>query len=170
MAGTESRFIAVGQIIKPHGTRGEVAIDILTDDPGRFALLEQVYLNQDNPRAVRLESVRLHKGRLLLKLGGYDDRTAVEELRGEMVLIPIDEAMPLEPDQYYQDELIGLQVWTTAEEFLGEVVDILETGANDVFIVHGDRGEILLPAIADVVRLIDLEDNRMVVELIEGLI
>lgn len=170
MAGQKPRFIAVGQVVKPHGVRGEVAIEMLTDFPGRFALLDRVYLGEDDPRPVPLEGVRFHKARALLKLGGYDDRTAVEGLRGELILIPIDEAMPLEPDQYYQDDLIGLQVWTTAEEHLGEVVDILETGANEVFVVHGGRGEILLPAIADVVQWIDLEENRMVVELLEGLI
>jgi 16S rRNA processing protein RimM len=170
MAGQDPRFIAVGQVIKPHGVRGEVAVEMLTDFPGRFSLLERVYLNEDNPRPVPLEGVRFHKGRVLLKLGGYDDRTAVERLRGEMILVPIDEAMPLEPDQYYQDDLIGLEVWTTDEEYLGDVVEILETGANEVFIVQSDQGEILLPAIADVVRWIDLEENRMVVELMEGLI
>lgn len=170
MAGEKPRFLAVGQIIKPHGVRGEVAVEILTDFPGRFALLERVYIDADSPRSVALESVRFHKGRALLKLGGYDDRTAVERLRGEMVLVPIDEAMPLEPDQYYQEDLIGLEVWTTDEEYLGDVVDILETGANDVFVVHGDRGEVLLPAIEDVVQWIDLEENRMVIKLMEGLI
>jgi len=170
MAGQEPRFIAVGQVVKPHGVRGEVAVEVLTDFPGRFALLERVYLSEDDPRPVALESVRFHKGRALLKLGGYDDRTAVEALRGELVLVPIDEAMPLEPDQYYQDDLIGLEVWTTDEEYLGQVVEILETGANDVYIVQGERGEILLPAIADVIQWIDLEENRMVVELMEGLI
>ena len=170
MAGQGPRFIAVGQVVKPHGVRGEVAVEVLTDFPGRFALLERVYLSEDDPRPVALESVRFHKGRALLKLGGYDDRTAVEALRGELVLVPIDEAMPLEPDQYYQDDLIGLEVWTTDEEYLGQVVEILETGANDVYIVQGERGEILLPAIADVIQWIDLEENRMVVELMEGLI
>lgn len=170
MTNKEPRFITVGQIIKPHGVRGEVAVEILTDFPGRFALLEEVYLDEDNPRPVPLESVRFHKGRALLKLGGWDDRTAAETLRNEMILVPIDEAMPLDPDQYYQEDLIGLEVWTTDDEYLGDVADILETGANDVFIVHGDRGEILLPAIEDVVQWIDLEENRMVVELMEGLI
>ncbi|MBS1253309.1 MAG: Ribosome maturation factor RimM [Anaerolineales bacterium] len=171
MSNSEPRFLAVGQVMKPHGVRGEVSVEILTDFPGRFALLERVYLNEDDPRPVPLESVRFHKGRALLKLGGYDDRTAVEILRGEMVLVPIDEAMPLEPDQYYQDDLIGLEVWTVDDEYLGDVVEVLETGANDVFIVDGgDPGEILLPAIEQVVQWIDLEENRMVVELMEGLI
>ncbi len=171
MGDQEPRFVAVGQIVKPHGVRGEVAVEILTDFPGRFALLETVYLNEDSPRPVTLESVRFHKGRALLKFDGYPDRTAVETLRDEMVLVPIDEAMPLEPDQYYQDDLIGLEVWTTDEEYLGDVVEILETGANDVFIVDGgDHGEVLLPAIEQVVKWIDLDENRMVVELMEGLI
>jgi len=171
MAGKEKpRFMAVGQIVKPHGIRGEVAVDILTDFPGRFALLERVFLNEDEPRPVPLEAVRFHQQRALLKFGGYDDRAAVEKLRGEMILVPIDEAMPLEPGEYYREDLIGLEVWTVDDEYLGDVVDILETGANDVFIVHGERGEILLPAIEQVVQWIDLEENRMVVELMEGLI
>lgn len=171
MAEQEPRFMAVGRIVKPHGIRGEVAVDILTDFPGRFALLEEVYLGEDNPRPVPLKGVRFHKGRALLTLGGYDDRTAVEALRGEMVMVPVDEAMPLEPDQYYQEDLIGLEVWTVDDEYLGDVVDILETGANDVFIVDSEEhGEVLLPAIEQVVQWIDLEENRMVVELMEGLI
>ncbi|RME48480.1 MAG: 16S rRNA processing protein RimM [Chloroflexi bacterium] len=170
MPARERRFIAVGQIVKPHGVRGEVVVEVLTDYPGRFALLETVYLNEKDPQPVPLENVRFHKERVLLKLGGCDDRTAAEKLRGEMILIPFSEAMPLEADQYYQDDLIGLQVWTTDEEHLGEVVEILETGANEVFIVHGGRGEVLLPAIPDVIREIDLEAKRMVVELMEGLI
>ncbi len=171
MSHSEPRFLAVGQVMKPHGVRGEVSVEILTDFPGRFALLERVYLNEDDPRSVPLEGVRFHKGRALLKLGGYDDRTAVEILRGEMVLVPIDEAMPLEPGEYYQDDLIGLEVWTVEDEYLGDVVEVLETGANDVFIVDGgDPGEVLLPAIEQVVQWIDLEENRMVVELMEGLI
>ncbi len=168
--GAQDKFRTVGRIVKPHGIRGEVAVELLTDFPGRFALIERVYLNEDNPRPVPLEGVRFHKGRALLKLAGYDDRTAVEVLRGETVLVPIEEAVPLDPGEYYQEDLIGLEVWTTDEERLGEVVDILETGANDVFVVHGERGEILLPAIGDVVQLIDLEEKRMIVKLLEGLI
>jgi 16S rRNA processing protein RimM len=170
MVEQKPRFVAVGQVVKPHGVRGEVAVEVLTDFPGRFALLETVYIGEADPRPVPVESFRLHKGRALLKFGGYDDRTAVESLRGEMVMVPVDEAMPLEPDEYYQQDLIGLEVWTTDDELLGEVVDILETGANDVFIVEGDRGEVLLPAIEQVVKWIDLEENRMLVELMEGLI
>lgn len=166
----QNKFRTVGWIVKPHGIRGEVAVELLTGFPGRFAPIERVYLNEDNPRPVRVEGVRFHKGRALLKLEGYDDRTAVEVLRGEMVLVPVEEAMPLGPDEYYQEDLIGLEVWTADGERLGEVVDILETGANDVFVVHGERGEILLPAIGDVVQLIDLEENRMIVKLLEGLI
>lgn len=141
----------------------------MTDFPDRFALLRKVYLG---PEAVpfALEGFRLHKGSALLKLEGCHDRAAVERLRGQLVQIPIEEAMPLDQDEYYEYQIVGLTVWTKEGEYLGTVDEVISTGSNDVYIVRGKGREILIPAIEDVVLEVNLAKRRLIVELMEGLI
>jgi 16S rRNA processing protein RimM len=106
----------------------------------------------------------------LLKLAGCDDRDAAERLRGAWLQIPETEALPLADDEYYLYELQGLQVLDEAGERLGELVDVIETKANNVFVVHDDAGqELLLPDIPQVIREIDFENGRMTVHLLPGL-
>ena len=164
-----SDFIAVGWVVSPWGGQGEVRVEVLTDFPERFRVLKRVYLGQAL-RPVMLESIRLHQGYALLKFAGYDDRTAADSLRDDLVQIPIEEAMPLEEDEYYLYQIVGLATWTVRGEYLGRVREVLTTGANDVFIVRGPKGDILLPAIEEVVREVDLEAGRLTVALLEGLV
>jgi len=163
------RYLAIGRIVRPWGILGEVKVEILTDWPERFALLEYVYLGEE-AMPCRLERVRLHQGYALLKLAGYDDRSAAEALRGQVVQVPHEEAMPLDEGEYYVYQIEGLEVWTDEGESLGRVVEVLFTGSNEVYVVHGPRGEVLIPAIADVVLKVDLEDRRLIVHLMDGLI
>jgi 16S rRNA processing protein RimM len=107
---------------------------------------------------------------LLLKLGGCDDRTAAELLRGMLVQVPAESAAPLESDEFYQFQIIGLAVETDTGQHLGKVVEVLETGANDVYVVRGPSGEVLLPAVDEVVREVDPASGRMVVHLLPGLV
>ena len=167
--GSEPRYLVVGRIVAPWGVRGEVKVTLETDFPERFEQLERVYLGEKATSFV-LERSRLHKGHALLKLGGCDDRDAAEKLRGQLVQIPIEEAMPLGEDEYYVYQIVGLDVWTTEGEHLGRVSEVLFTGANDVYVVRGEKGEILIPAVEDVVLEIDLAGGRLTVELMEGLI
>jgi 16S rRNA processing protein RimM len=158
-----------------HGVRGELKVQILTVDARRFGLLEQVFigLEDEEPVAWLLEGYRLHMGRVLLKLRGCDDRTAAAAMRGYLVQVPREEAIPLEEGEYFEHQILGLEVWTAAGELLGEVVDILYTAANEVYVVQGPnlgRRELLIPAIEDVVLEVDLEAGRLVVELLEGLL
>jgi len=155
--------------VRPWGILGEVKVEILTDWPERFALLERVYLGEE-ATPCRLERVRLHQGYALLKLAGYDDRSAAEALRGQVVQVPHEEAMPLDEGEYYVYQIEGLEVWTDEGESLGRVVEVLFTGSNEVYVVHGPRGEVLIPAIADVILKVDLEDRRLIVHLMDGLI
>ena len=171
----EPRFLAIGQVVGVHGVRGELKVEALTDDPQRFGQLEEVFIGPDGEDAdVWLVSgYRLHKGRILLKLTGLEDRTAAEAFRGLLVQVPSEETAPLDEDEYYEDEILGLEVWTRAGEYLGRVEEILYTGANEVYVVRGaklNRGEILIPAIGDVVLAVDLEAGRMEIDLMEGLI
>jgi len=141
----------------------------MTDFPDRFSLLRKVYLG---PKAVpfALEGFRLHQRSVILKLNGCHDRATVEKLRSQLVQIPIEEALPLGQDEYYEHQIVGLAVWTAAGEHLGTVDEIISTGANDVYVVRGEGREILIPAIEDVVLEINLAQGRLVVELMEGLI
>ncbi len=162
-------YLAIGKVLRPWGVRGEVKVEILTDWPERFALLEYVYLG-DEAVCYHLERFRLHRGFALLKLEGCDDRSAAEALRDQLVQIAREEAMPLEEDEYYVYQIEGLEVWTDEGEMLGRVVEVLFTGANEVYVVQGPRGEVLIPAIADVVLQVDLEGGRLIVHLMDGLI
>jgi 16S rRNA processing protein RimM len=167
----ELRYLAIGKIIRAHGLRGEVSIVVLTEFPERFETTEWVYLgDQFEATSYRLESYRWHKNNILLTLGGVSDRTQAEALRGQFVQVPVEEAMPLPEGAYYFHQLVGLEVITTAGQRLGVVIDIMETGANDVYVVENEGQEILLPVIADVVKSIDLSKGHIIVEIIDGLI
>jgi 16S rRNA processing protein RimM len=167
--GSEPRYLVVGKIVAPWGVRGEVKMTIQTGFPERFKRLKKVYLGE-NATSSALEGSRLHKGHALLKLVGCDDRDAAEKLRGQLVQIPIEEAMPLGEDEYYVYQIVGLDVWTTEGEHLGRVSEVLFTKANEVYVVQGEKGEVLIPAVEDVVLEVDLVSGRLIVELMEGLL
>jgi len=165
----EPRFLAVGRVLRPHGVRGELRVALLTDYPERLPLHHTLYLGPElRPYAV--EGVRFHKGAALIKLAGCNDRSEAEALRGQLVQIPVEAAVPLEEGEYYQFQVVGMEVVTQEGERLGRVAEVLETGANDVYIVRGPRGEVLIPAIEDVVQELDLEERRMVVAVLPGLL
>lgn len=170
----EPRYLAVGRVSRPHGVRGELRVVLLTDYPGRLGQHAYFYLaSPDSPEIVRrypVEKLRRHKEVLLLKLGGCDDRNGAEELRGQLVQIPTEEAVPLEEGEYYDFQLIGVKVEAESGESLGQVVEVLKTGANDVYVVRGSWGEVLLPAVKDVVLKLDIEARLMVVNLLPGLL
>ncbi|MBK7897612.1 MAG: 16S rRNA processing protein RimM [Anaerolineaceae bacterium] len=165
-----SDMIVIGEITKPHGVRGEVRVKPHTDEPARFTWLEQVYVGANNPQLMAVEQARLHQGMILLKFTEISDRLSAESLRGEWLMVPEDEALPLEDGEYYLFQLQGLTVLTTDGETLGTLISVIETGANNVFVVQGDRGELLLPDIDDVVQEIDFENGRILVTLLPGLI
>lgn len=164
----EPAFLAVGRVLRPHGLHGEVRVEIHTDYPERFALHKLLYLG---PAYVpyALQSYRFHRGAVLLKLEGIDDRAVAETLRGQWVWIPIEEAVPLEEGECYQYQMYDLRVWTVDGEDLGRITEIIETGSHDVYVVQGERGEVLLPDTDEVVVEVDVQAGRMLVRLIEGL-
>jgi 16S rRNA processing protein RimM len=162
-------------VIGAHGIAGELKVKILTDDPQRFAVLERVFLGLEDkdPIPWSLAGYRPHKSWALLRLDGCEDRTAAEGLRGYLVQVPREEAIPLEDGEFFEHQILGLEVWTASDTCLGEVTEIIYTGANEVYVVRGaDPGhrEILIPAIEDVVLNVDLEAGRLVVELPAGLL
>jgi 16S rRNA processing protein RimM len=165
----EPSFLIIGRIQKPHSVRGEVRVMPYTDSPERFTWLETVYVGDEDPLPVAVESVRFHGDIILLKLAGYDSREAAQSLRGQWLQVPESEAAPLEEGEYYLYQLEGLQVFTDEGEELGELVQVMETGANNVFVVRGESGELLLPDTNEVVVEIDFENGRMIVHLLPGL-
>ena len=118
---------------------------------------------------MRVERVRLNQGFAILKLGGCDSRDQAEALRGHYLQIPIEEAIPLADGEFFLYQLIGLQVMTDEGEELGELTEILETGANDVFVVRGTEGELLIPDLPEVIQEIDIESGQILVQLPAGL-
>lgn len=173
----EPRFLVIGRVVGAHGLRGELRVEIHTDFPEHFEVLETVYLGDDSttglgrgePRHFHLERCRFHKGRAIVKLAGCETRSDAERLRGQWVQIPIEHARPLDEDEYYEYQIVGLEVWTDEGERLGRITEVLYTGSNDVYVVTGPEGEILIPALEDVVLQVDLEAGRIVVSLMEGL-
>lgn len=165
-----SEFLAIGRVLRPHGVRGELLLETLTDFPEHLNDVDTVYLGEAaaaEPHA--LAGARRHRGRLFIRLEGCGDRDAAEAFRGQLVQIRLGDAAPPPPGSYYHHQIVGLSVVTDEGEALGEVTEILETGANDVYVVNGPSGEILLPALQSVIRQVDLDAKRMTVHLLEGL-
>jgi 16S rRNA processing protein RimM len=172
---TPPKYLLIGEILRPHGIRGELRMRILTDYPERVKDLPSVFLGtspQDQkPKKHHVKSARLHQDYLLITLKEVPDRDKAEMMRGLFVMVDIREAVPLEDDEIYLFQLIGMRVETENGEFLGTVTDVLETGANDVYIIDSPAyGEVLLPVIDGTITKTDTETNTMTVVIPEGLI
>ena len=165
----EPRFLVIGQIGKAHGVRGEVRVIPHTDVPERFTWLETIYIGESEPWPVVVERARFHKNFVLLKLAGYENREQIERLRGQWIQVPESEAIPLAEGEYFLYQLIGLQVFQDTGRLLGELVDVIETQANNVFVVQTETDQLLLPDTEEVVLTIDFENGRMTVHLLPGL-
>jgi 16S rRNA processing protein RimM len=161
----------VAQVLTAHGVRGELKCRIITDFAGRrFRRGARLCLGPEY-RPVTIRSARIQGSTLLLQLEEVTDRTEAEKLRGSELTIPTSDAGRPPSGQFYWHEVIGLSVVDTINNrVLGTIKDILETGANDVYVVQGDKGEILVPAIKDVVKLIDPPGGRMLIEPLPGMI
>lgn len=134
----------------------------LTDFPERFQP-GQVLLLRGQPYTIQNSR---HRGdRWVLKLEGIDSRNDAEALRGLILHVEGTDLHPLEPRQYYRFQMLGLQVYTVGGQLLGEISDVLETGSNDVYVVTGPGGEVLVPATSEVVLEVDLEEGRVVADL-----
>jgi 16S rRNA processing protein RimM len=126
-----------------------------------------VYINQ---QPMTVAQVEWHKGNAIIKLNAIDSVAAAQGLKGQLVEIHHSQLKPLPEGQYYHFQLIGLEVRTAQGELLGTVTEILNAESNDIYIVQGDRGEILIPAIGDVIKAIELDKGRIIIEPIEGLL
>ena len=164
-------WATIGTIVAPFGLRGELKVFSLSDIPDRFAQLETVYLGPDY-QPFRIESVRPFKGTMvLLKLPGINSATDAEPLREHDIFIPVEDLAKLPPDEYYQHDILGLQVIRLDGGPVGTITDIMPTGGNDVYVVKSPEGkQFLIPAVKAIVKQIDLVRRVMYIEPISGLL
>ena len=176
-APSSEGLVAVGRIIGAHGREGEIRVKSTSDVPGRFDEGQTLYVSRDgvSPEEQTYQIAKTRstgsKGNdvLIISLQGFRDRDQALQLAGLWLCVPQSEVPSAEEGEYFHYELLGLKVRTVEGEDLGEVAEILETGSNDVYVVKGAVGEILVPALSKVVREIDIAAGLMVVDLPEGL-
>ncbi|MDR1687460.1 MAG: ribosome maturation factor RimM [Clostridiales bacterium] len=193
-----SDFFEIGKITGAHGVKGEVRVFPLTFNPKRFKLLNEVDISMgetappvekssyEKPQSftqnqlnhepaqnfkLKIEQVRFHKQFVILKFYGMDTANSVLHLKGGTIIIPRTAALPLDADEYYLADLYGIDVETADGNYLGQITDIITTGANDVYAVQkkGEK-EILIPAIKQCILSVDLISKKMTVNLLEGLV
>ncbi len=164
-------WIEAGQVVRPHGVRGEVVADVKSDLAGLLVGgMEIRFTSRTGGETLRtIERVRVHQGRPMIKLDGVDSREEAEVLRGEVLWLTREQVGELPDGRYFVQDIIGLAVYSEAGEMLGRVEEILCMPASDIYVVRGEGGEILLPVIDEVVLSVDVDGDRIVVHLIEGL-
>jgi 16S rRNA processing protein RimM len=162
---TEGVRLLIGHLVAPHGLRGEFRMHISTHFPERIPELRHVYVgDEDSPRALR--RARLQGNVAIMRVDGLSTREQVDEMRGTPIRIDLSQAAPLDEDEFFHYQIIGLRVYDEAGTHLGEVAEIIETGANDVYIVKDDAGkQTLIPALRTAVLEIDPSEGRMLVRL-----
>jgi 16S rRNA processing protein RimM len=164
--------IALGVIRKAHGVRGEASVEAWTDSVERFTELTAVTLvspDEKTNRPATIEAVRLHAGRALVKLAGFDSPEEIQKLQNWTIEIPEDEARKLEPDEYFLHDLVGLTLVDAAGNARGKVVDVEETAGGLLLAVQGPKVRFDVPFAADICTKIDLAAKTMTVNLPEGL-
>ena len=165
------QFLQVGVISSTHGIRGEVKVFPTTDDPLRFKKLKKVLLDTGREQLeLEVQSVKFFKQFVIVKFKGIDNINDIEKYKGKGLFVPREDAVPLDEDEYYIADLIGMEVFTEDGRF-GVVKDVMETGANEVYIVESDdHGEVLIPAIRQCGLDVNVEEKKMLVRLLDGLI
>lgn len=165
-------LLKVGVITSAHGVRGEVKVFPTTDDAGRFKKLKEVLLDTGKEKiALEIEGVKFFKQMAILKFKGIDTMNDAEKYRQRELYVTRANAVRLSRDEYFIADLIGLKVYDEQDEELGTLQDVLVTGANDVYsVAMKDGRELLLPAIKDCILEVDVEQGRMKVHVLEGLL
>ena len=165
-------FLRVGVISSTHGVRGEVKVFPTTDDPTRFKKLKEVILDTGREKkTLEIEQVKFFKNQVILKFKGFANIDEIMPYKGRDLLISREEALPLGENENFIADLIDMEVVTDEGETLGTLTDVLETGANDVYVVETSDGEeVLLPAIRDCILDVNAEEKRMTVHVLEGLL
>ena len=164
--------LQVGVITQTHGIKGEVKVFPTTDDVSRFKKLKEVIMDNGRERLnLEIEGVKFFKQYAILKFKGYDSINDIEKYKNAKLYVTRDKAVKLKKDEYFIADLIDMEVVTEDGEYFGRMKDVLVTGANDVYIVTREDGsEVLLPAIKQCVKSVDMEQGRITVHIMDGLI
>lgn len=166
------QYFEIGQIVNTNGLKGVLKVKPFTDDITKFERLESVLIDINGKLTeFNIEKVRYHKQMVMLKLKGIDSVDEAEKYRNHYIKINREDEEELPEDVYYIQDLIDCEVYTDEEMFLGKIDDVFPTGSNDVYVVKTmENKEILLPAISDVIKKVDIENKKITVHLLEGLI
>ncbi len=167
----ENDLFRVGVIANTHGIRGEVKVYPTTDDLNRFDRLKEVILDTGRERInLQVQGVRYFKNMAILKFKGIDNINDVEKYKGKDLLVTRENAVPLEENEYYIADLIDMEVYNEDGSRLGILNDVMQTGANDVYVIALENGkELLLPNIDQCILDVNTEENKMTVHVLEGL-
>ncbi len=162
-------FLAVAKIHKPHGLNGEVTVGLLTDFPERLIKGKRVYIGETHIPS-QIDTIRKMDKKYLIKFTDHYSRDSVASFRNQIVYIPY-EALPVLPDnEYYHHDLIGMRVFSIEDQEIGVLIEIIRTGANDVYVIKPNNQiekDVLIPAIRSVVKKVDIKNNKMTVKLQE---
>lgn len=165
------QYLQVGVITSTHGIRGEVKVFPTTDDPQRFKKLKKVFLDTGKEKMpLEVVSARFFKNLVIVKFKGIDNINDIEKYKQCPLLVNREEAVDLEEDEYFIADLLGMEVYADGEYF-GILKDVMETGANEVYVIDSEKhGEVLLPAIHDCILSVDTEEREMEIHLLDGLL
>lgn len=165
-------YLEIGQIVNTNGLKGFLKVKPLTDDITRFEKLKTIYIQKAKELiGFKIQEVKYNKQSVLLKLEGIDDITEAEKYKNFYIKISKENAVELEKNSYFIVDIIGCQVYTDENEYLGNVVDVFQTGSNDVYTLKNSEGkEILIPAIKEVIKNVDTKNKKIVIHLMDGLI
>lgn len=168
----QEAYLQVGVITSTHGIRGEVKVFPTTDDPARFQTLENVILDTGKEQIpLQIEGVKYFKQFVILKFKGIDNINDIEKYRKMPLLVAREDALPLAEDEYYMADILGMQVVTEDGAPFGTLKDVMETGANDVYVIDtSSHGEVLVPAIKDCILDVNVEEKKMTIHLLDGLL
>lgn len=164
--------LEIGQIVNTFGINGMVKVVAFTDDIKRFDELKRVYIENNNiEKEYQIEQVKYNKNIILIKFKNINKIEEAEELKNKYLKINREDTKPLEEGRYYIVDLLGLDVYTQEEVLLGKIEDIYNTGSNDIYVVKDELGkQLLLPAISDVIKQIDIKKGKIIVHLLNGLV
>ena len=167
-----TKYLEIGQIVNTFGIKGMVKVKPFTDDNKRFDRLEKVYIkNKEKLKEYQIEEVKYHKDMILIKFKGIDKVEDAELLRNSYLKVNRQEEPELEEGTYYIVDLIGLDVYSDEGKLLGKLDDVFNSGSCDIYVVKDELGkQLLLPAISDVIKEINLEEKKIVAHLLKGLV
>ena len=167
-----TKYLEIGQIVNTFGIKGMVKVKPFTDNIERFSNLEKIYIkNKSGQTEYKIQEVKYHKNMVLVKFEGIENPEQADLLRNRYLIVDRETEEPLEPGRYYIVDMIGLDVFTDDNECLGKLEDIYNTGSNDIYVVKNELGkQVLLPAIEDVIKNIDMDNKKVIVHLIPGLV